>query len=147
MFVKERVLKNFVKFTEKHLFQSLSFNKVAGLRPVTLLKKRLWHRCFPVNFAKFSRTARVAACVSQIRLRFAVLPRNRSSQVTIQNCFQCRGISSENQADSFLQWVPPFSEGTSSPFWVPPLSDANLKSYPLILRAIQIGACKLQETP
>ena len=28
-------------------------NKVAGLRPVTLLKKRLWHRCFPVNFQKF----------------------------------------------------------------------------------------------
>ena len=28
----------------------------AGLRPATLLKKRLWHRCFPVNFAKFLRT-------------------------------------------------------------------------------------------
>ena len=27
-----------------------------GLRPAaTLLKKRLWHRCFPVNFAKFIR--------------------------------------------------------------------------------------------
>ena len=25
-------------------------------RPVTLLKKKLWHRCFPVNFAKFLRT-------------------------------------------------------------------------------------------
>ena len=24
--------------------------------PVTLLKKRLWHRCFPVNFVKFLRT-------------------------------------------------------------------------------------------
>ena len=28
------------------------FNKAAGLRPATLLKKRLWHRCFPVNFVK-----------------------------------------------------------------------------------------------
>ena len=27
-------------------------NLQAGLRPATLLKKRLWHRCFPVNFAK-----------------------------------------------------------------------------------------------
>ena len=27
-----------------------------GLRPATLLKKRLWRRCFPVNFAKFRRT-------------------------------------------------------------------------------------------
>ena len=31
---------------------SLFLNKFAGLRPATLLKKRLWHRCFPVNFAK-----------------------------------------------------------------------------------------------
>ena len=48
--------KNFTKFTGKHLCQSLFFNKVAGLRPATLLKKRLWHRCFPVNFVKFLRT-------------------------------------------------------------------------------------------
>ena len=32
------------------------FNKNAGLRPAFLLKKRLWHRCFPVNFAKFPRS-------------------------------------------------------------------------------------------
>ena len=25
------------------------------LKPATLLRKRLWHRCFPVNFAKFLR--------------------------------------------------------------------------------------------
>ena len=25
------------------------------LRPATLLKKRLWHKCFPVNFVKFLR--------------------------------------------------------------------------------------------
>ena len=46
-------LRNFEKFTEKNLCQSLLFNKVAGLRPATLFKKRPWHRCFPVNFAKF----------------------------------------------------------------------------------------------
>ena len=49
------VLRSFMKFTGKHLCQSLFFNKVAGLRP-TLLKKRLWHRCFPVNFVAFLRT-------------------------------------------------------------------------------------------
>ena len=27
-----------------------------GLRPATLLKKRVWYRCFPVNFVKFLRT-------------------------------------------------------------------------------------------
>ena len=38
----------FAKFTRKHLFQRLYFNKVAGLR--------LWHKCFPVNLWKFLRT-------------------------------------------------------------------------------------------
>ena len=27
-----------------------------GIRPATLLEKRLWYRCFPVNFEKFLRT-------------------------------------------------------------------------------------------
>ena len=42
VFCKKSVLRNFVKFTEKQLCQSLFFNKVAGLRPqsVTLFKKR-----------------------------------------------------------------------------------------------------------
>ena len=53
---KKSVLKNFEKFIGKQLCQSLFFNKFAGLSPATSLKKRLWHRCFPVNFARFLRT-------------------------------------------------------------------------------------------
>ena len=49
--VRKGVLRNFTKFEGKHLCQSLFFNKVSGLRSATLLKKKLWHRCFPVNFA------------------------------------------------------------------------------------------------
>ena len=49
-------LRIFTKFTRKHLCQSLFFNKVAGLSPATLLKQRLRHKCFPVNFMKFLRT-------------------------------------------------------------------------------------------
>ena len=55
VFCKKGVLKNFLKFAGKQLCQSLFFNKVAGLRPETLLKKRLWRRYFPVNFEKFLR--------------------------------------------------------------------------------------------
>ena len=55
VFCKKGVHENFTKLTGKHLCQSLFFSKVAGLRPAILLKKRLWHRCFPVNFAKFLR--------------------------------------------------------------------------------------------
>ena len=56
VFCEKGVLKNFTKFTVKHLCQNHFLNKVADLRPATLLKKRLWHRCFPVNFAEFLRT-------------------------------------------------------------------------------------------
>ena len=57
VFCKRGVLRNFAKLTRKHLRQILFFNKVAGLRPATLLQKSLWHRYFPVNFMKFLRTA------------------------------------------------------------------------------------------
>ena len=39
--IRKDGLRNFVKFTGKHLHQGL------------FKKKRLWHRCFPVNLAKF----------------------------------------------------------------------------------------------
>ena len=55
VFCTKGVLRNFAKFTGKHLCQSLFFNKVAGFRPATLLKKRLWYRCFLLNFAKLLR--------------------------------------------------------------------------------------------
>ena len=41
VFYKKVVLRNFAKFNGKHLYKSLFFNKVAGLYPATLLKKRL----------------------------------------------------------------------------------------------------------
>ena len=50
------VLRNFTKFPGKHLRQSFFFNKVVGLRPATLSKKKLWHRCFRGNFVTFLRT-------------------------------------------------------------------------------------------
>ena len=59
---KKGVHRHFAKFTGKHLWLSLFFNKVAGLRVSFLIKlqafikKRLWHRYFSVNFAKFLRT-------------------------------------------------------------------------------------------
>ena len=56
VFCEKGVLRNFAKLTIKRLCQSLFFNKVAGLGPATLLKKRLCYTCYPVNFAKFLRT-------------------------------------------------------------------------------------------
>ena len=54
--MRKSFLRNLAKFIGKLLRQSLFCNKVVGLRSATLLKKRLWHKCFLVNFAKFLRT-------------------------------------------------------------------------------------------
>ena len=75
-------LRNFAKFTGKHLCQSLFFNKVAALRSATLLKKGLWHRCFPVKFANILRTPfvtqhlRSAETLSKKRLWHRCFPVN-----------------------------------------------------------------------
>ena len=50
VFYEKIAHKNFAKFTVKGLSRSHLFNKIAGLSPANLLKKRLLHRCFPVNF-------------------------------------------------------------------------------------------------
>ena len=56
--IKKGVLRNFAKFTWKYLYQGLFLIKTQALspRPATLLKKRLWRKCFPVNFVKFLTT-------------------------------------------------------------------------------------------
>ena len=51
--VRKDVLINFAKFTGKHLCQGLF---MSGAKACNFIKQRLWHRSFPVNFAKVLRT-------------------------------------------------------------------------------------------
>ena len=53
--VKKIVLRIFAKFTGKHLCQRFYFSKIAG-QAYNFIKKSLWYRYFPTNFAKFLRT-------------------------------------------------------------------------------------------
>ena len=53
VFCKKGIPKNFKKFTGKTPMLESLFSKVVGLRLATLLKMRLQHRCFLVNFVKF----------------------------------------------------------------------------------------------
>ena len=81
MFYKIGVLKMLAKFKGKHLCQSHSLNKVTGLRPATLLKKRLQHRNFPANFANFLRMSffrknTPSSCFFCFKLMFLVFPKN-----------------------------------------------------------------------
>ena len=67
MLCKKGILRNFAKFTGKHLCQSLSFNKVAGLSPATYKKEALV-QIISCEFCKickdtfFNRTPPVDAC-------------------------------------------------------------------------------------
>ena len=55
VFCEKGVLRNFAKFTENACVRVYFLIKLQTA-PATLFKKRLWHRCFPVIFAKFLRT-------------------------------------------------------------------------------------------
>ena len=55
-FFKKRILRNFAKFTGKHVLESLFFDKGKLFRSAAPLKARLQRRCFLVNSAKFVRT-------------------------------------------------------------------------------------------
>ena len=53
--VKKGALRNFAKLTGKDLCQSLFFNNVAGLWPVTLLKKETLAQVFLCEFCEISK--------------------------------------------------------------------------------------------
>ena len=108
VFCQKGVLENFSKFTGKHLHQSLFFNKVAGPRPATLLKKRLWHKCFPASLTKvfknvFSyRTPPVAASEFQWTSDTRGLNLNKSLNLMMSNqCIQFKQLNTLMVADLF----------------------------------------------
>ena len=53
---RKDILRNFAKFTGKHCARVSFLIKLQDWGAANLLKKKIWHRCFPVNFAKFLRT-------------------------------------------------------------------------------------------
>ena len=56
VFFKRDVLENFANFKGNSSYWSLSLVKFQSSSPQLYFKKRLQHRRFPMNFAKFSRT-------------------------------------------------------------------------------------------
>ena len=53
MFCRKRSFLKFWKFHWKTSVLESLFNKAAGLKACSLIKKRLQHKCFPLKFAKF----------------------------------------------------------------------------------------------
>ena len=54
--IKKGILKNFAKYIGKHLYQGLLCFSVPKYSSGLKLETRLWHGCFPVNFANLLRT-------------------------------------------------------------------------------------------
>ena len=69
-----------------HLCQGLFFKKFAGLGPATLLKKRLWYRCFPVNFKKVLRINFLHIDLCYKNYRIGKYISSIESEITLQNC-------------------------------------------------------------
>ena len=69
---------------------------VPGLRPATLLKKSLWHRCFPVNCAKFLRTPFFTENLGLLLLKYVMI------QLLSQLQFQLRDLSNIHDGTGFF---------------------------------------------
>ena len=70
MFFKIDALKNLSMFEKKNLWSSLFLIKLGPWRPAFLFKKRFQRRCFPVNIAKFLRTAFLWNTVFYVMIEF-----------------------------------------------------------------------------
>ena len=98
MFFKIGVLKNLEIFTGKHLCLSFPLIKLQALA-WNIIKKRLQHRCFPLNIAKFLRTtffyktplmAASLICSKSINNKDTSLMSRRHSSVSIFNLLNTR---------------------------------------------------------
>ena len=77
VFFWKTVLKTFA--IKKTPVLESSFNRLARFKTSNFLKKRLQHRCFPVNIAKFLRTVILMKICEQLLLQFLLLTVNISS--------------------------------------------------------------------
>ena len=72
----EKVLLEISQNSHENICARVFFNKIPGLSPAALLKKRLYHRFFPVNFAKFLRTPYFTEHLRWLLLKCAYIKSN-----------------------------------------------------------------------
>ena len=76
VFFKKAAPKNFIIFTEEHLFWSLFLIKTCNF-----INKRLQHRCFPVNIAKLLRLPILKNICKRLLLLFSAKTIARCSYI------------------------------------------------------------------
>ena len=121
--IKQDVLKNFAITPVLKSF----FNRVAGLQAWNFIKKRLRHRCFPVNIAKFLRTPILRNIYERLLLEiFIINPFHATGfflspskqQETFASTFAFLIFSGDIEGGQCLKWVMEYYENTFSQFKV-----------------------------
>ena len=84
VFYKKALHKNFEIFTEKRLCWCLFLNKNAGFQSWNSIKKRLQHRCSPVNVAKVLRTPVLNNIFERLFESFPTWANNITSNIGIE---------------------------------------------------------------
>ena len=69
----KKLLLKILQNSKENTCDKVSFLIKLHAAPATLLKKRLWHWCFPVNFAKFLRTPFSNNTFGQLLLMLLIL--------------------------------------------------------------------------
>ena len=100
MFYKKTVLKNFAIFTGKHRYWSLFLINLHVLKIYKFIKKRLQHRCFPVNIVKFLRTP----ILKNIGERW-LLDLDKANSISFRFCFE-EALTTDHNL--FLFWFVRF---------------------------------------
>ena len=96
VFYKKNVLKNFAKFTVKHLCQSLCFNKVGGIA-CNLNKKETLAHVFPCEFCEIFMNTSFTEHLRSI---------NDMNYEFIKNCFNFKNIT-DNLCHAPILSLPP----------------------------------------
>ena len=96
-YVKKRNYFAFIQKVRPEIFYKIDVlkhfrsSRPVRLRPATLLKMRLWHRCFPVNFAKFLRTSYFTEHLWWLLLTFCKIHRKyRCWSLFLIKVFSCK---------------------------------------------------------
>ena len=84
--VKKGVFLEISQNSQENTYARDSFLIELQARPATLLRKSLWYRCFPVNFAKFLRTPFLQNTSGRLLLLFP--HKTAYSSNTIHNAYK-----------------------------------------------------------
>ena len=119
--LEKGVQENFVKFTEKHLGQSLFFNKVTGLWPATFcFFENLFYRTRLDDCLQLIRTFDIEMFLKNFKCRKSIY-RSSHWRCSVRKGMACNFIKKETSGTVVFLWI--FAKFLRTPFYRTPLDD------------------------